>query len=148
MDPLGAAHILFLGLWGGLVLVEIAFELQMFRGKMDEKSIAGLHRITDRFIELPILIAVLATGWLLWKRTGFDHELMPKVIFGLGAVLANAVCYVVVEMRASRALHMADSDDDGPGLRRFSIVLASSIAPGVLSAGVALFLGGQRIGWW
>ena len=62
VNPLAAAHILFLGLWGGLVLVEIAFEAQMFRGKLDEKSVAGLHRITDRFIEIPILIAVLLTG--------------------------------------------------------------------------------------
>ena len=148
MYPLAAAHILFLGLWGGLVLVEIAFEAQMFRGKMDERAVAVLHRITDRLIELPMLFVVLITGWLLWKQTGFDQTLLPKVMFGLGAVFANVICYVIVEMRASQALRTADSDDGGPGLRRLSIALAMTIAPGVLSAGVALFLGGQRIGWW
>lgn len=148
MEPLVAAHILFLGLWGGLVAVEIAFEAQVFRGRMDAKSVAALHRITDRFIELPVLVAVLLSGWLLWKQTGFDHALLPKVVFGLGAVFANVVCYVVVEMRASAALHTGDSDDGELKLRRLSIILVSTITPGILSAGVALFLGGQRIGWW
>lgn len=148
MYPLVAAHIIFLGLWGGLVLVEIVFEAQMFRGKMDEKSVAALHRITDRLMELPILVAVLVTGWLLWQRTGFDQALLPKVLFGLGAVVTNVVCFVIVEMRASRALRVAGSDDGDPGLRRLSIILAITITPGVLFAGIALFLGGQRIGWW
>jgi len=148
MNSLAAAHIMFLGLWGGLVLVEIAFEAQMFRGKIDEKSVAILHRITDRFIELPILIAVLVTGWMLWKQTGFDHDLLPKVMFGLGAVVANVVCYIIVEMRASAALHPANSAEISIRIRRLSIVLAGTIAPGLLSGGIALFLGGQLIGWW
>ena len=148
MNPLVAAHIMFVGLWGGLVLVEIAFEAQVFRGKLDERSVAALHRITDRLIELPILIAVIVTGWMLWKQTGFDHELLPKVMFGLGAVVANAVCYIVVEMRASEALRTADSEEVNYRIRRLSIVLASTIAPGLLSGGIALFLGGQRVGWW
>ncbi len=148
MYPLAAAHIIFLGLWGGLVMVEIAFEAQMFRGRMEEKSVAGLHRITDRFIELPVLAAVLFTGWLLWEQTGFDQALLPKVLFGLGAVLVNVICYVIVEMRASEALRATGSGNDGPRLRRLSIILAITIAPGVLSGGIALFLGGQRTGWW
>ena len=148
MEPLVAAHILFLGLWGGLVAVEIAFETQMFRGKMDVRSVAALHRITDRFIELPVLIAVFLSGWLLWEQTGFDQGLHPKVMFGLGAVLANLVCYVIVEMRASEALRTSDSDGGGHKLRRLSKLLAGTIIAGVLSAGVALVLGGLRIGWW
>ncbi len=120
----------------------------MFRARMDEKSVAALHRITDRFIELPILIGVVVTGWLLWKRIEFDPELLPKVWFGLGAVAANLICYIIVEMRASEALKVADSGSDGVRLRRLSIMLASTITPGVLLAGVALFLGGQRTGWW
>jgi hypothetical protein len=148
MYPLVAAHMIFLGLWGGLVLVEIVFEAQMFRGKMDEKSVAGLHRITDRLIELPILVAVLLTGWLLWQQTGFDQALLAKVLFGLGAVVINVVCYVIVETRASRALRATGADDGDPGLRRLSIALAITITPGVLFAGIALFLSGQRIGWW
>lgn len=139
---------MFLGLWGGLVLVEIAFEAQVFRGKMDEKAVAALHRITDRLMELPILFAVVVTGWMLWKQTGFDHELLPKVMFGLGAVVANVVCYIVVEMRASAALRTANSEEVSIRIRRLSIVLAGTIAPGLLSAGGALFLGGQLIGWW
>jgi len=85
---------------------------------------------------------------LLWKQTGYDHALMTKVLFGLVAVFANVVCYVIVEMRASEALRAVESDNGGPRLRRLSIALAGTITPGVLAGGVALFLGGQRIGWW
>ena len=148
MNSLVAAHIIFLGLWGGLVVTEIVFEGQMFRGKLDEKAIAGLHRITDRFIELPVLAAVLVTGWLLWEQTGFDQALLPKVLFGLGAVLANAICYIIVELRASEALRAASAGLDSARLRKLSITLAITIAPGVLFAFAALFLGGQGIGWW
>lgn len=148
MIPLVAAHIIFLGLWGGLVVTEIVFEAQMFRGKLDEKAIAGLHRITDRFIELPVLVAVLVTGWLLWKQTGFDQQLLPKVLFGLGAVLANVICYIIVELRASEALRATAAGQGGVRLRKLSIALAMTIAPGVLLAFAALFLGGQNIGWW
>ncbi len=148
MNALVAAHIIFLGLWGGLVVTEIVFEAQMFRGKLDEKAIAGLHRITDRFIELPVLVAVLVTGWLLWEQTGFDQQLLLKVLFGLGAVLANVICYIIVELRASEALRAEAAGHDSIRLRKLSIALAMTIAPGILSAFAALFLGGQRIGWW
>ncbi len=148
MNALVAAHIIFLGLWGGLVVTEIVFETQMFRGKLDEKAIAGLHRITDRFIELPVLVAVLVTGWLLWEQTGFDQQLLPKVLFGLGAVLANVICYIIVELRASEALRAGTAGQGGVRLRKLSIALAMTIAPGVLLAFAALFLGGQNIGWW
>ena len=63
MEPLIGAHLLSLGLWGGLVFVEIVFEFQMFRGRLDQLDVAILHRITDRFLELPILALVIATGW-------------------------------------------------------------------------------------
>jgi hypothetical protein len=154
MDPLIGAHLLSLGLWGGLVSVEIVFELQMFRGRLDPLDVADLHRITDRFLELPILALVMATGWMLWQRNDYSDELLPKVLFGLGAVLANVVCYIVVELRASTATRIrlekqtAKAYPNTSRLRQLSTVLAATIVLGLMSAAVALYLGGLLIGWW
>ena len=154
MDPLIGAHLLSLGLWGGLVSVEIVFELQMFRGRLDQLDVADLHRITDRFLELPILAMVLATGWMLWQRVGYSDELLPKVLFGLGAVLANVACYIVVELRASAATRIrlekqtVETYPNTSKLKQLSTVLAVTIVLGLVSASGALIIGGLNIGWW
>ncbi len=154
MDPLIGAHLLSIGLWGGLVFVEIVFEFQMFRGRLDQLDVAILHRITDRFLELPILALVVATGWMLWQRSGYPDELLPKVLFGLGAVLANVICYIIVELRATTATRIRLEKQIGKAypnpdkLRVFSTALAVTIVLGLISAAVALFIGGLSIGWW
>jgi len=154
MDALIGAHLLSLGLWGGLVSVEIVFEFQMFRGRLDPLDVADLHRITDRFLELPILALVLSTGWMLWQHTGYSDELLPKVLFGLGAVLANVICYIIVELRAATATRIRLGKQNGETrlntnkLRGFSTALAVTIAAGLISAAGALFIGGLSIGWW
>ena len=154
MDPLIGAHLLSLGLWGGLVSVEIVFEFQMFRGRLDQLDVAILHRITDRFLELPILALVVATGWMLWQRSGYPDELLPKVLFGLGAVLANVVCYIIVELRAATATRIrlekqiGETYPNTDKLRVFSTALAVTIAVGLSSAAAAMFIGGSLVGWW
>ena len=55
---------------------------------------------------------------------------------------------LAVRAQPARALRATGADDGDPGLRRLSIALAITITPGVLFAGIALFLSGQRIGWW
>ena len=154
MEPLIGAHLLSLGLWGGLVFGEIVFEFQMFRGRLDQLDVADLHRITDRYLELPILALVMATGWMLWQRSGYPDELLPKVLFGLGAVLANVICYIIVELRAATATRIRLEKQNGETcpntnkLRVFSTALAVTIVLGLISAAVALIIGGLSIGWW
>ena len=146
MDSILLIHIIFLGLWGGLVLVEILFELQMFRDQIDELSIAKLHRLSDRFFELPILAVVVGSGWYLWHQTDYSGEFLPKIIFAIGAVLANLICYVFVEQRASTAELIAvngvveENSENSVKLRVLSKRLFSTIIPGVALAMVALFI--------
>lgn len=146
MEPILLVHIIFLGLWGGLVLVEILFELQMFRDQIDERSIAKLHQLSDRFFELPILAVVVGSGWYLWHQTGYSSEFLPKLAFALGAVSANLICYVFVEQRASTAeliqmnSAVEKSSEKNIRMRVLSKRLFSTIIPGVALAVVALVI--------
>ncbi len=138
MDALAAFHIVVLGFWGGVVAVEILFETGGMLGKFPPDMVAKLHRHTDRILEVPLLIAVLASGLLLWQRAGWSAALLPKVALGTGAVAANAVCVVYVERRAA-----ARAPDAGLTRR----VVATAI-PGFPLAAAALIAGGLRAGWW
>ena len=146
MDSILIVHIIFLGLWGGLVLVEILFELQMFRDQIDELSIAKLHQLSDRFLELPILAVVVGSGWYLWHQTGYSSEYLPKIGFALAAVSANLICYVFVEQRASTAELIEvngvveKNSENNIKLRILSKRLFGTIIPGVVLAMVALFI--------
>ena len=146
MDSILLIHIIFLGLWGGLVLVEILFEIQMFRDQIDELSIAKLHQLSDRFLELPILAVVVASGWYLWQQTGYSSEFLVKIGFALGAVSANLICYVFVEQRASTAglieskAVVEKNSENNIKLRALSKRLFSTIIPGVVLAMAALFI--------
>lgn len=137
MDGLLTAHLISLGLWGGVVLVEIVFELGGLRGRLDRASVAWLHAQVDRLVEAPLLLAVVGTGLLLWQRAGWSAGLLPKVGAGLAAVLANVVCVGLVMRRASQPQRTA--------LTRG--VFASALI-GVPFAILALILGGARAGWW
>jgi len=137
MDGLVAAHLIALGFWGGTVLVELTFEFGGMREKLDREGVAWLHSRVDRFIELPLLFAVVLTGALLWRRTGFDTSLLPKIACGLAAVLINVACYAVVERRAAKGWTPRDT--------RFVFLTAALGAP---LAVAALVMGGLRAGWW
>ncbi len=139
-------HIIFLGLWGGLVLVEILFEVQMFRSQIDERAIARLHQLSDRLIELPVLTVIVASGWYLWYSTNYSSEYIPKIIFALGAVAANMICYIFVEQRASVSKLIQESNDSKENndyklrLRNLSKKLLATIIPGIVFAMAALFI--------
>lgn len=138
MDGLVAFHLLVLGFWGGMVLVEIVFEVGAMRGLLDAKQMARLHVWTDRFLELPLLAMVVLSGALLWQRLGWTPELWPKVAAGLGAVFANLACYVFVERRGR--LDAVVAKDGWP--------VFYTAAPGIILGVTALVLGGSRAGWW
>lgn len=138
MDGWVAFHLFSLGVWGGLVLVELMFEVGVARGSFDPKQMARLHVWTDRFAELPLLAMVLLSGLVLWQRAGWSTEFVPKILAGLGAITMNLVCYVVVEQRG-RAETVSPSDTRGVFL---------TAAPGVPMALVALYLGCRHAGWW
>ena len=92
MELFHVAHLIVLGMWLGVVITEALFEF----AASDEESLraaARFHYNVDKFGELPILFAVLATGTILAARA---WPLTPLHILKIGASLAavgsNLIC--------------------------------------------------------
>ena len=140
MDGLVIGHVFAVAFWAGLVAVEVLFETAGVTGGIDVRSVALLHRWTDRYLELPVLAAVAGTGIALWARAGWDPGLVWKAGAGLGAIAFNLLCYVLVERRCG-----IESEVDA---RRFTWRVIYTVAPGFPLAFAALYMGGARGGWW
>ncbi|MBI2372623.1 MAG: hypothetical protein HYV07_01360 [Deltaproteobacteria bacterium] len=142
MDGLIGLHLTALGTWTGIIAVELLYEIAGWRRDLDPVVVARLHRWTDRYLELPILGLVVASGALLWRHTGFSvaSDLVWKMGLGLAAVAFNVLCWLLVELRAKIA--------DPEASHRFSARMWLVVSPGFALGIAALALGGQRAGWW
>lgn len=133
MEPIHVAHLMFLGMWLGVVVTEALFE---FSGSDAEslRAAARFHYTVDMFAELPILLAVLVTGGIL---TMHAWPLMPlhvvKIAASLVAVSSNLVCAVWVVQR--RRI------EDTQALLGFRRRIWSTAAVGVVFGTLALYLG-------
>lgn len=140
MDGLIAFHVIALGVWAGIVAVELLYESAGFLGRLEPTTVAKLHLWTDRYLELPVLLLVVTSGLLLWQRAGWSAALAWKAGAGLAAVAFNLLCAVLVERRAKIA--------DEPAAQRYAKRMWLTVSPGFPFAFVALYLGGARAGWW
>ncbi|MCZ7680512.1 MAG: hypothetical protein M5U28_17810 [Sandaracinaceae bacterium] len=73
MDGLIAFHVIALGVWAGIVAVELLYESAGFLGRLEPTTVAKLHLWTDRYLELPVLLLVVTSGLLLWQRAGVER---------------------------------------------------------------------------
>lgn len=137
MEGLTALHLALIAFWGGVVAVESVIEALGERGHLEIDAVARIHQITDRFIEIPVLFGIVWTGLALWARAGWTPELLPKVGFGVAAVVANLITAIYVERRA-RGI----GDTRQATLMIF--VFGALVFPFALAA---LYLGGQHVGW-
>jgi hypothetical protein len=92
------AHLFVIGLWGGLVLAELAIELGA-RTPDELRAAARLHYRLDLLFELPLLLAILATGGALAARVPLGALHAVKIVAALGAIGANLLCVVLVVLR-------------------------------------------------
>lgn len=99
MSALALVHITAIAFWLGVVAVELVFE----KSSIDRGAITQLHKLTDRFVEMPVVVIVLLSGLLLWAQASWSMEFVPKVLAGLGAVAVNFYCYFLVEKRVAEA---------------------------------------------
>jgi hypothetical protein len=127
------AHLLLLGLWGGLVLCEIVIELAS-RSPEQHRHTARLHYLVDVLFELPLLAGILVTGALLAR------ELWPlsrlhwlKIGCALGAIGLNLWCAWLVHLRHR------DLGDPDQLARRTRQIRATAL--GVPLGAAALYLG-------
>jgi len=128
------AHLIALGLWGGLVAGEAVVELKS-RSDDECRYAAKLHYRMDLIVELPLLAAVLLTGAVLAARAWpFSALHWAKISAGLVAVCANLWCvrHVVIRYRRS---------EDVEALRRHGQWVRVTASVGLPFAAVALYIG-------
>lgn len=97
---LATLHILFVGAWIGTVLVEALFERALLgKGREQEVTLARLHWKVDKLVELPLLIAVVASGAKMLRDVPLDGLLRAKLACAALAVFANLYCIWLVRLR-------------------------------------------------
>ncbi|MFQ5417273.1 MAG: hypothetical protein ACE5FL_09530 [Myxococcota bacterium] len=96
-------HVFALGLWGGCVAVEMLLEGAARSDPERSAQVARTHAAIDRFIEIPILIAVLGTGLRLLRPELLHGWYLVLIVSGSTAVLINFLCVIPV-VRRKRAV--------------------------------------------
>jgi hypothetical protein len=138
IDALAMVHLIVLSLWGGVVATEAVIEVYPFRQRELHAATIRFHYWIDLLVELPLVLAVIATGAALVFLT---DPLTPlhfvKIGFGGAAVAVNLFCIVVVVKRGRRLAE--DADDER--LWRASRTVLACFAVGLLCAAGAAILG-------
>ena len=133
MEPFHVAHLIVLGIWRGGVNTEALCEFAASDAE-SLRAAARFHYNVDKFGELPILLAVLATGTLLsiraWPLTRLHFI---KIAASLVAVGANLIC--------TRWVFQRRRIEDVNLLLGFRRRIWSLAAVGVVFATPALYLG-------
>jgi hypothetical protein len=130
-------HLVALSMWGGVVATEAVIEIYPFKRLELHPATIRMHYWIDLLVELPLVVAVLASGSaLLWAVEDITRLHLVKVGFGSAAVLVNLSCIAVVVRRARRL-------KDGPESRlwRASRFILLCFAVGLGCAAVAAVLG-------
>lgn len=99
-------HLIFLGLWGGCVAVEMVMEFSGLKPPEQRHHVAQLHYRIDVFVEIPILIMVLLSGIMLFDAEKLSLPLYNlKIAMGLLPVVINALCVIPVILRKKASDH-------------------------------------------
>ena len=135
-------HVFVLGLWGGCVAVEMLLEISARSDPRLRVQVARYHDTIDRFIEIPILIAVLVTGLLLLHWELLQGWYLVLVVSGSTAVLINFLCVIPVvrRKRAADAGDMSRVDTDSRWILR-------AFWTGSPAAALAFFSAAVLRGW-
>lgn len=134
-------HLLFLALWGGVVLTESVLELWGRRRKELLRPTVTFHFWIDLLIEAPIILGVLASGLLLLltlESLTWLHAL--KVAAALLAVSANAYCILLVLARYRDLGQGADSEKLLARTRRVFLSAAVGMPLAAVAAGLGFWL--------
>lgn len=134
MELLHLLHLILIAAWAGLVLTEGVIELAA-SDELGLRAAARLHYWIDMLLELPLLVAIAATGVALaaraWPLTSLHWV---KIGAAAVALAANFACVAVVVRRHRRAGDVAE-------LRRSGRLVRLTAAVGVPFGVVAVYLG-------
>ena len=142
MDSYLFMHLIFLGLWGGLVLVEMILEFSLRKDRAQKHLIAQMHYRIDLIAEIPILIGVLVSGLLLLNLDSLSSPLyLAKVICGLSPVIINGLCLFPVIKRKQASDH-----NDEASMERYTKMVFLAFGTGFFMAAIALGIGMYMLG--
>lgn len=137
-DVLAMVHLMVLSLWGGVVATEAVIEVAPFRRPELHAAAIRFHYWIDLLVELPLVLAVIATGVTLALSVETLSSLhIVKILLGSAAVGVNLFCIFVVVKRG-RWLEHGETEEP---LWRASRVVLACFAAGLLAAAGAATLG-------
>ena len=104
-------HILAIAFWMGIVAVESVLELQNGKNHPEaDFAIARYHFLIDRYVEIPTLLVILTTGFIMFDINQFSGLYAIKIVAALLAITANLVCIFPV-MRRKAAADRGDHEE-------------------------------------
>ncbi len=135
---LSMIHLVVLAMWGGVVATEAVIEVAPFRHRELHPAAIRFHFWIDLLVELPLVLAVVATGAALaFTIDPFTPLHWVKIGFGGLAVAVNLFCIVVVVKRGRQLARRAGEEP----LWHASRVVLACFATGLLCAAGAATLG-------
>jgi hypothetical protein len=140
MRGLVLAHVLAVGVWFGVVAVEIVLERSRAASQPISRAVARYHFRIDLLLEIPTVLVVLGTGLAMLDPARLSGWYLAKVACGLVAVASNAVCVVPVVLRV-RAAERARPDD----VVRYSRMIDWTAVVGIPAAVVAFSIAASGI---
>jgi len=96
-------HLVLLSVWLGCVLVEAIYEHSIEKTDAMRIFVSRLHWTTDKFIEIPAFVGVLLTGAVMATQVPLTPLLTLQILFGLTAIVFNAICVYLVVRRLRHA---------------------------------------------
>ena len=137
-DLVAMVHLIVLSLWGGVVAAEAVLEAYPFRRRELHTATIRFHYWIDLLVELPLVLAVVATGvTLLLVVEQITPTHVFKVFFGGMAVAVNLFCIAVVVRRGRKQ----ERHPDDRSLWRSSKVVLFCFAAGLACAAIAAIFG-------
>mgnify|MGYP001496357733 CR=1 FL=1 len=140
------AHLMFLALWGGVVLAESVVELWGRKNRDLMKAAAIFHFWIDVLVEAPIILLVIASGVVLLftiDNLTYMHAIMIAAAFV--AISANAYCIVAV-IRRYQDLHRTGMENLPARTQQVFLSAIAGMPLAALAAGLGLYLTLTRFG--
>ena len=130
-------HIFSVGIWFGCANIEIILEFMRRRDSSLQYAVAKFHYYIDIFVEVPAIIIILVTGFLLLDMSEMSALRLIKVVCGFLAILATMLSVVIVFRRryAVDADNRAAVDKND---KLFDIIAYAIVAP---LLNIALWIG-------